>query len=234
MGNINLSYVEENAEENAEIQKYTLKCTNNSTADWTFYVYQKMPNQAKEIFSLAWFASPSKIALGGSHIQFDWTIDYSFVWGRSGIVIPGVDFSAGGEVPCTPSGDNLTTFGVEDGTPRLSPAVSGGEADILTVKVASNVPNQTYSAGIGMSGQGAFAQQALQNTTQLYTLEPKYYIAAASSMQSGAVLAQTINDAKEVKFPSGVYDLYASIGEDNQWTISREPITSEHLCAINE
>jgi hypothetical protein len=198
---------------------YTLKCVNDSVADWVFYIYQRMPQQPSDIFSLAWFASPYKIS-PGSQIVFDWSIDYSFVWGNSGVVQPGVNYNASGSKPCSLTGNNQTTFSLDDNAPQLSNPTTGGQAGSLTVNVAGNVPNLMFATGIGMSNQGTFVQQALQNAPQIYTPEPEYYIAAGTQMQMGVVLAQTITGAAEVKYPQSVYTLTATLGSDQKWTIS--------------
>lgn len=83
-----------------EGQDYYLLLKNESISPWIFYVYQKEPDiPSKDVFSLAWFASPYKINPGG-HIQFNWKIDYEFVWSDSGEVKPGITFEAGGSKDC--------------------------------------------------------------------------------------------------------------------------------------
>jgi rhizosphere induced protein len=198
---------------------YNLVCTNNSSTDWFFYVYQTMPNQPSDIFSLAWFASPYKISKG-SQITFTWSIDYSFVWGNTGAVSPGVTFSAGGSQDCSLTDENQCTFSLNNGAPQLSIPVAGGQAGSLTINQAANVPNGTFSTGIGMSGHGTFVQQALANTGQVYTPTPKYWIAAATQMQMGTVLAQTISQAQEFDFDPNVFTVNASLGQNNKWVIS--------------
>ena len=200
-------------------QVYSLECKNNSSATWTFYVYQKMPEQPSEIFSLAWFASPFRIAPGNS-ITFSWSIDYSFVWGSVGELRPGVRFNASGVVPAQLNGNNQTTFTYIDDAPQFKPPTTGGQEGSLTINLASNVPNRGFSTGIGMSGQGTFVQRALQNTTQTYTPEPEYFVAAGSQMQMGQVLASTLTEGSKVEFPSNVFERTAILGEDNKWSIS--------------
>ncbi len=203
----------------AQGNTYTLTCTNKSSASWIFYVYQTMPSQPSQVFSLAWFASPYKIAPGAS-ITFQWSINYSFVWGNSGIVTPGVTFTAGQSVPCSITGANKSTFSMENNTPNLSAPVTGGQVGSLTVLEDSSVPNNTFATGIGMSGVGTFVQQALANTTQVYTPTPLYWIAAATQMQMGVVLAQTISQTAQVSFPTNVYNMNAVLGSNNVWTVS--------------
>jgi len=199
--------------------EYSLHCINDSTVNWTFYIYQKMPQQPSDIFSLAWFVSPYKIA-PGNEIIFKWNIDYSFVWGQSGELMEGVQFNASGHKPCSITGANQTTFSMDNNAPQLSTPTTGGEPSYLTVDVADNVPNNSFSTGIGMSGQGTFVQQALQNAPQTYQPEPLYYVAAATQMQMGCVLASTVTHAWEFEFESNIYAKTATLGKNNKWVIS--------------
>jgi hypothetical protein len=188
--------------------------------NWVFYIYQRMAQQPNDIFSLAWFASPYKVS-PGSYVEFDWSIDYSFVWGNTGVVQPGVNYVAGGIKPCSLTGNNQTTFSLDDYAPQLSDPTPGGQPGSLTVKIAGNVPNLMFATGIGMSGHGTFVQQALLNSFQVYTPEePKYFVAAATQMQMGVVLPEIIAGAAEVKYPINVYKLTATLGPDNTWKIS--------------
>ncbi|MEO1259238.1 MAG: protein RhiA [Bacteroidota bacterium] len=210
------------AVQDTDADVYTLRCTNKSTAPWVFYVYQKMPSQPSEIFSLAWFASPYRIG-PNDQITFSWSIDYSFVWGNSGILQPGVNYDASGSQPASIQGTNQTTFSTDDGFPHLSTPTTGGQAGSLTVNQAGNVPNNVFATGIGMSGQGTFVQQALANTQQVYTPTPEYWIAAATQMQIGVVLAQTVSQTAKVTFPPSVFTMYATLDQNNTWSISQTP-----------
>jgi hypothetical protein len=217
------------ADEASSGTSYNLVCQNNSSVPWVFYVYQTMPKQPSDVFSLAWFASPYKIS-PGSKMSFKWDINYSFVWGNTGTVTPGVIYDAGGIKSCSLTGANQTTFSLDNNAPQLSTPTQGGQEGSLTVNQASNVPNNVFSTGIGMSGQGSFVQQALQNAPQVYTPTPKYFIAAATQMQMGMVLAQTITGSEQVAFPTNVYTMYATLGDNQLWTVSQNsPALSEAL-----
>ncbi|MEL7058777.1 MAG: protein rhiA [Acidobacteriota bacterium] len=202
----------------ADGQRYSINMINNSGATWTFYVYQKLPAQVADVFSLAWFASPFQIRDGNS-IKFSWEIDYSFVWSATGVVRPGVDFDAQGVVPCSPSGNNTTEFSTTGG-PGLSPPVQGPPAGSLVINDASNVPANTFSVGIGMSGTGTFAVQAGPNLKHTFTPTPTYWIAAGYNVTVGKVLSiDTITQTAEAQFPAAVYALEATLQDDNTWDI---------------
>ncbi len=217
---IHLDFARESALEAAGTA-YSLECLNNSLVPWYFYVYQTMPNQPREIFSTAWFASPIKVD-SGAKITFRWTIDYTFVWGVTGNVQPGVTFEASQVKACDPASINQTTFSVLNNTPSISNPVTGGQAGSLTINMDKSVPNLTYATGIGMSGSGTFVQQALANAPQVYTPNPSYWIAAANQMQMGVVLAQTITGSAGVVFPTNVYKMYATLSNQNLWDVSQQ------------
>lgn len=197
---------------------YQLKLVNQSAQPWTFYVYQKLPDQVADVFSLAWFASPYKISVGDS-IKFKWEITYNFVWSDSGVLIPGVTFDAGGTKDADPNGENTTTFSLDPG-PNLSVPVKGNPKGSLVISDADDVPNNKFSVGIGMSGTGTYAVQAGTNLTHTFTPTPSYWIAAGANVQIGTVLnIQTIAKTAEAKFPAAVYSLVGTLGENNKWTI---------------
>ncbi|AHG50166.1 protein rhiA (plasmid) [Rhizobium leguminosarum bv. trifolii CB782] len=203
----------------AQGTQYSLLLKNQSAQPWTFYVYQKIPQQMANVFSLAWFCSPYQIRVG-NQIKFTWEIDYNFVWSDTGQLIPGVDFLASGVQDGSPAGANTTTFSL-DGGPGLSNPVKGDPAGSLVIKDAANVPNSRFSVGIGMSGTGTYVVQAGTNLTHTFTPTPSYWIAAGTNVNIGTVLSiDTITQTSEVKFPSAVYNLVGTLQEDNSWVVN--------------
>lgn len=197
---------------------YTLKLVNNSAQPWTFYVYQKLPGQVADVFSLAWFCSPYVISVGDD-ITFKWTINYNLFWSQTGVIIPGVTFESKGKKDADPNGENTSTFSLDPG-PNLSVPVEGHPKSSLIIKDADDVPNKKFSVGIGMSGTGTYAVQAGTSLTHTFTPTPSYWIAAGSNVQIGTVLnIQTIGQTAEAKFPSAVYSLVATLGDNNKWKI---------------
>lgn len=199
---------------------YSLTLKNESTSPYTFYVFQKTPDQeTKDIFSLAWFASPFTI-VPNNQIQFEWSIVYNFVWGATGSLMPGVTFNAGGAIAADPAGANTTGFGVDPG-PSLSTAAKGNPAGSLVVSDSGTVPNGTFSVGIGMSGAGTFAVQAGPNLTHTFTPTPTYWIGAGSNIRVGKVLEITTNNpVAQVSFPPNQYQLTYALNSSNLWEAS--------------
>lgn len=219
MTNLNMDFRSRVASE----PRFSLTCTNNSTTNWIFYLYQGIPQQPSDCFSLVWFASPYKIT-PGSKITFVWETDYSFVWANTGPLQQGVIFNTSQTVQCNPDGNNVTTFSMDDNVPQFSPPVPEGQSGTLTIHEAGNIPNNVFSTGIGMSGQATFASQAIINMTQIYTpSNPQYFVAAGNSEHMGQVLGGTVNMSKEVAFPVNVFNMYATLEENNTWNISQFP-----------
>ncbi len=201
----------------AQGTSYSLTLKNQSAAPWTFYVYQKMPQQVADVFSLAWFASPFVLTVG-NQITFTWEIDYNFVWSATGTIMPGITFNAFGTENADPDGNNTTNFTTSPG-PNLSPAAPGQPAGSLVIKDGSDVPNNTYSVGIGMSGTGTYAVQAGTNLTHTFTPTPSYWVAAGTNVQVGTVLnITTVGVTAEAKFPNNVFKLIGTLDTANTWT----------------
>lgn len=212
-----ISYVSSDIEPAAGTE-YSLKLINQSSRAWTFFVYQQCVDQTPDMFSLAWFASPYKIRQGDA-ITFRWQIDYVFVWSDTGVLRPGISFDASGNKPADPNGKNTTQFDLSPG-PGLSDPVQAPPVGSLVIHDGDDVPNGRFSVGIGMSGQGTFAVQAGTGLNHMFTPTPSYWIAAGDDIQVGTVLnIKTVTDTAEVKFPSAVNNLVATLGDDNRWTI---------------
>jgi hypothetical protein len=201
----------------ADATPYTLVLKNNSASPWTFYVYQQVPNQASaNVFSLAWFCSPFVITQG-NQISFQWSIEYGFVWGATGTVMPGVVFNAGGGQPANLQSANTTNFSTQPG-PNLSVPVAGNPQGSLVISDASNVPNNTFSVGISMGSAGTFVTNAGPNLLHTFTPTPTYWVAAGSNVQVGTILdITTVTQNLQVIFPVNVYTVTYSLNQSNQW-----------------
>lgn len=200
--------------------QYSMTLINNSNQDWVFYVYQKAPAQVADVFSLVWFCSPYQIRKGGDKIKFQWEIDYNFTWSDTGVLQPGIYYTASGDKDCSPSGDNTTEFALDPG-PGLTEPIKGQPTGSLVINDASSVPANKFSVGIGMSNAGSYAVQAGPNLTHTFTPTPSYWIAAGRNQKLGQVLSiDTITQTAEAKFGTAVFDLNCNLNGANVWEIS--------------
>lgn len=198
---------------------YSVCVVNHGNRAWKFLVYQKPPSITENL-SLAWIASPYHIAVGDS-ITFKWDIQYSFVWAATGVVKPGVTFIATGLKDCDPNSKNITNFTFLHDTPQLSDPTDGGEPGSLTIKDGSTVPVKTFAVGVGMSGKGTYVVNAGPNLTHVFTPELKYYVLAADEVTEGEVMdITTITGSGDLVYPPNVYNLTATLREDNTWDIA--------------
>ena len=199
--------------------QYSMTLINDSNQDWTFFVYQKMPAQVADVFSLAWFCSPYQIKKGGDKIKFQWEIDYNFTWGDTGTLQPGVDYDASGTKDCSPAGNNTTEFALDPG-PGLSEPIKGPPPGSLVIHDANSVPANKFSVGIGMSNAGSYAVQAGPNLKHTFTPTPSYWIAAGNNVNIGKVLSiDTITQTAEAQFGTAVYDLNCTLNGANMWEV---------------
>lgn len=197
---------------------YTLTMVNQSAEPWIFYVYQTFPEQTNDIFSLAWLASPYMI-VPKAQITFKWTINYTFLWGQTGVLQPGASFVAGMSIDADPSVGDTTQFSVTPG-PNLTPAKTGGDLGTLTIYDQSDVPNSQFSVGIGMGDAGTYATQAGTNLKHVFTPTPSYWVAAGVDQKVGTVLdIQTVTQTAPVVYPANVYSLTATLQDDNTWSV---------------
>lgn len=201
--------------------QYSLKCINQSSNNWYFYIYQRISDQSNnDIYSLIWMASPYKIGTQ-SFMTFRWSADYSFHWFDTGKLQVGVTPGSGGSIAADLSTGNETTFDSKDNTPQLSPPVQIASPSGFSIVQGSNIPNNIFSTGIGMSGFAISVKQSLVNTMQMFDSDTTFWVAATTQqIQATAVLSQdAIMNSSVFAFPLNVYNLTATLGENNLWTV---------------
>lgn len=218
---LTLSYVSPDTRRKAVAgTMYSLTLVNESAQDWTFYVFQKPPKEDAHIFSLAWFSSPDLVGVG-TQITFEWEIDYNVMWSRTGEVLPGVTFHASGKKSADPTGANTTIFKTIP-APGLTDPTKGGSPGTLVIHDEFEVPNLTYAVGIGMSGAGTHVVQAGADLTHHFTPTPNYWVAAGANVKIGTILdITTVTKAAEAKFGSDVFNIVATLDDQNQWSFRK-------------
>ena len=198
---------------------YTLSFINNSSMSGTVCIYQKpvdigVPNA----MSLAWLTYD---CTPDTEVDLTWAIDYSFVWSKTGVLKPGVMFKATQKKQADLDRNNKITFtNTEHGLTFKDQ--TDGPNGTLWIDQDRTIAVNTASVGIGMSGEGIFAVQAQPNIHLGFTPHPNYWI-TFGDFEKGLVLdTQQITDPANIKFPYGVYQMYAILGPDNRWTITQE------------
>ncbi|MEO1085624.1 MAG: protein rhiA [Acidobacteriota bacterium] len=197
---------------------YQLIFKNESTQFGSACVYQQDPDVTDpDVMSLAWFC---KSTAPTTTVDFDWSIDYNFVWSRTGALAPGVIFRASQVWDANLSTTNQVTLTKMNDAYTFKDQRQGARHGTLYVDQDNLVAPQELSVGVGMSGFGTFVVQGQPNVTAMFTPHPEYWI-TFGKFQQGEVLDITqITNAAQIKFPPNVYSMTATLGSDNMWTIA--------------
>ncbi|MFI8417203.1 protein rhiA [Serratia sp. NPDC078593] len=197
--------------------KYKVNFKNHSSNYGKACIYQTLPDiDDPNIMSLAWF---SKAAHPNTNVQFDWNIDYSYVWDETGVLLPGVNFDASQVLPADLVNKNQVTLKYEKGAFKFDNLGKGNRDGTLYITHDSSLPLDIASVGIGMSGAGTFVVQAQPNLNLNFTPHPTYWI-AFGNYTSGQVLdISEITNQQQLDFPPNVYELEVELLMDNTWSV---------------
>jgi hypothetical protein len=216
------------ASSNAGVQ-YTLTFLNNSTLSADFCLFQQDPDLGvSDALPLAWF---TKYVLSGQGQQavFYWSINYSFVWGQTGQLIPGVTFNASQILPADLSTSNQVTLNQVSGAYEFIDQTAGSRNGELYITENGTIQLDTVSVGIGMSGSGTFAVQGEPNMNLVFTPHPQYWCAFGTFTPGEVLDVEEITNTAQISYPPNTYAMYAILNQDNTWTISTTQNVNEIL-----
>jgi hypothetical protein len=194
---------------------YTVIALNHSTMNGNACVYQQAPNTAdSNVMSLAWF---SKGMHARTRAEFKWSLDYSFLWSETGVLVPGVLFSASETLAATLGA--RVDFN-HDGTGYFFENETAGTPNKLSIAQGASIPSNQASVGIGMSGSGTFAVQAQPRMNAIFAPHPEYWITFGNISQGEVMdITSVTSQSGKIEFPNGVYSMAAILNEDNTWTV---------------
>ncbi|HEV2740663.1 MAG TPA: hypothetical protein VGU66_19030 [Candidatus Elarobacter sp.] len=208
---------------------YNLTFVNNSSLAGSACVYQTAPDiGVQDVMSLAWFA---KFTNPGTQATFSWQINYSFVWGQTGTLVPGVLFNASQVLPADLSLNNKTTL-VYNGGFDFSPTTSGPNPGSLYIAENNTIPPNQASVGVGMSGAGTYVVQADPNLQLMFTPTPQYWITFGDYTQGVVMSIEEITSTANINFPPNTYEMVATLNADDTWTVgTTASANAEYLAA---
>ena len=197
--------------------QYRLTFVNNSSDVWTACLYQTDPSGNPDVQSLVWFAKP---AAPGTSVGIEWTIDYSFYWGETGPLMPGVNVHHEQLWPANLTTANQVSFLRQpDGAYSFANQTAGPSPGSLSIiQQGSVVPGQA-SVGISMSGAGVFAFQASPNMNTVFTPHPTYWITAGMYAAGQVLDLNDVTNPQQIDFPPGVFAMTATLNPDDTWTV---------------
>lgn len=207
----------------ASAVQYNLIFKNDSVNPGNACVFQQDPDLGVEnVMSLAWF---SKYATPTTQVQFSWGIDYCFVWGQTGELVPGVIFAASQTWPADLSTSNAVTLDYDAAHNAFTfENQTSGTNGILTVFEDGTIPLNDASVGIGMSGAGTFVLPAQPNLQLNFTPHPTYYIAFGNYFPGQVLNISEMTNVQEIQFPTGIYTMKATLTAQNTWVVT--PVTT--------
>ena len=196
---------------------YTLKFENHSKNLGDVCIYQTDPkfDQDENVMSLAWF---TKRTHPETKVDFKWGGNYSFVWSETGELKPGVIFEASQVVEADLENTNKAVFDYIQNA-FLIKNEDGGKAGCLQISESSNIPFDTASVGIGMSGAGTFVKRAQPNMNLEFTPHPEYWITFGNFVKGEVLDIGEITNKQKIDFPANQYSLTVILQEDNTWKI---------------
>lgn len=197
---------------------FTINFTNNSHSSGSFCVFQQDPgNPSPYVYSLAW-----RVERGfpQANVAISWNTDFSFVWGHTGTLMPGVAFRAGENYPAGLLNDNEITLTNRGGRYQFVDRRTGYQQGALTIMTDPSTAINDASVGIGLSGEPSFAVQAQPNMSFRFSSRLEYWVTFAQVTQ-GEVLDRHRIDAVRVDFPHGIFSMNATLNADNSWTITQ-------------
>lgn len=196
--------------------KYALEVKHNGTGFGDFCVYQTYEGQDEDIRSLVWF---SKSAHPGTLLRFEWGIDYSFVWSENGQLEPGIVFSAS-EVLATDPEDvsvNTTGFTREKGAYHFVSTDNVTKQGKIGITCSEDIPANSVSIGIGMSGNSAYACVAAPSLKYTFMPHPKYWIAFGKFEEGEVIDVNRMTKRYEIDFPVNKYLRSIELLPNNTW-----------------
>jgi hypothetical protein len=210
--------MDEKREEEMAGQTYTLNFKNNSSNDGDVCLYQTSPNlDMPNAMSLAWLARSSYPGMG---LQIQWQIEYAFVWGETGELVPGVVFRDSETLPAGLQGNNQVTLTFNQSYSFIN-QTAGPTSGSLYISEDSTVPFNQAAVGISMSGSGTFVVPAQPDMELVFKPTPTYWITFGNYIQGQVLDAGSMaSSSAQIEFPPGVYTVTAVLNPDNTWTVS--------------
>lgn len=198
---------------------YSVTFINHSNNLWDICIYQKDDNiGVPNVFSLAWLTSRSH---PGDHHEFNWNLDYNFVWADTGELAPGVCFVADQSLSADLSTSNQITFTqTRDSCYTFCNQTKGPGSGSLFITEDSTITTKRVAVGIGMNGIGTFVIGAQPNNNLIFTPQPEFWICFGDFEQGQVLDLRYMNNAAQIKFADHIYAKTVILNADNTWTIS--------------
>lgn len=207
-------------------QPYSIAINNQSAIDdQNAIVFQKSPALPSDVYTLAWL---TKKCHSGTWINFDWTVEFNFVWGQNGTLKPGVNYQAGEVIDADLTDHNKVSLTYDGGFKFGPTSRSAAAAGSLIIHQGLDIPGngdpEQGSVGIGMSGAGTFVVPTNPNGDGGGTgfgITPSYWVAFGSHTPGTVVTEDILNFPQELAFPVGKFNAKCVLNAGG-WSVSYE------------
>jgi len=197
--------------------KYTLSVKNDSTQTGNFCIYQDPPDtNVGNITTVAWLA---KAAHPTTLLEFEWSLDYDFVWAKTTNLRPGTIIKTSQAWPANLSTMNKVDFDFQNQAYTFDNQGQGGYEGNLYIDQSQRVNTRDAAVGIGMSGKGSFFVESQPNMKLILTPKPTYWL-LFGQYSEGEVLdiEKVTKNACRLEF-KGRSRLDVELRSDNTWNI---------------
>ncbi len=194
---------------------YKLTVDVDSTITGDVCIFQEAPNtNVSRVLTLAWL---SKRAHPGTKVEFDWTIDYNFNWGRVGDFEDRAQFKSSQVVPADLKVSNQISFDYQDGAYNFyDQKQNAATEDNLYIQQGGNVQSNQAYVGIGMSGAGSFVVPSQPNMKIIFKPKPTYYLVFGDFTQGQLVDITELTSVYKVVF-NGTTERSVTLTGNNTW-----------------
>jgi rhizosphere induced protein len=195
---------------------YSLIFLNETPRGGSLGVFQPYPDIFNPtLVPVCWLAHTAD---PGYRVTFEWSLDYQFVWGYIGSLVPGVFFVAAQRVQADVDAGDGVILEFHDGVYEFVADAAGPVPGRLTIQVDSMGP-ESVAVGIGMAGHATGVAAAYANLELELEPHAQYWIALGDYAQGEVVDLNTITNLCEVLFPPGVFSMTAILNADHSWTV---------------
>ncbi len=201
-------------------QQYSLWFVNQSGKSGRVCLYQNTSNIVFSISDpevLAWAVTGANPSV---QVKFIWTINYYFAWFNyvlpSSLQLLPADLSTNNSIVLS-----YNQYGFYFQKPQSE------TVNQLLISEDDSLPstnNNNAVVGIGMHGAGTFGYPIQPNQKLAFTPAEtlSYWISFGQYTfeENDPLTISTLNEPGQIKFPSNVYTMTASLDETNSWTIN--------------
>lgn len=203
---------------------YSLNITNQSPSTINVCLYQTSdwnPNA----MSLAWYTAS---VFPDCNVTFNWSNDYSFCWGQTGAIKPGVMFQCAQVVEADLNNANMIELNSSGyGSYYFTSPTAGSQTGSLSMLTGASVPISEIAVGYACSGSPALIRQAFPGETVEFSPEQAEIRLGISNCQQGEII-DVENITNPIQIPSSTAgNINATYTPDNQWDISSSPSWGE-------